>query len=291
MAISRWLPLVLAGLLIGGPALADWKRDYVRAERAASDGNWSEAEALFRQAARSEPTPSERKRFEGVVFRDYAPHYWAGISAWRQGACDRAIDYWQDAANSAAVLSNIKDFKAQQDRGLAECQQTLARAAAPAQPTAPAAPVAAPAVATAPVSTPSVATPAPAPAQTQPSRPTQVAQQPSTTPVAPAPRPTAPASDLRPAPAPLVTALQAWLAGRYSDVLAVAPDSVSDARARAHLHLLRAAARHSESELGNASSLPAAQEEVRAARRAQATLTPDAALFSPRFRTFCEQTR
>ncbi|MGQ0798893.1 MAG: hypothetical protein ACT4NL_02115 [Pseudomarimonas sp.] len=291
---SARLATLLALLLtvVSGPALADWKRDYARGERAIADGKWAEAEALFRQAAREEPTPDVRKRFEGVVFREYAPQYWAGFAAWRQGACDRAINYWQDSANNAAVLAKIKDFKSQQDRGLADCQQQLAQTTTPTPtPTpTPAAPVATtptPVATTTPVAVPPVATTTPAPTPT----PVQVAQQPTPAPVTPTPKPTPPTADLKPAPAQLVTAADAWLSGRYGDVLGADASKVTDARARAHLHVLRAAARHAQAELASGSSLASAEEEVRAARRALATISPDQAMFSPRFRSFWQKTK
>ncbi len=282
---------LVAGCLISGPLLADWKRDYQRAERAARDGQWAEAEQLFRSAARDEPTPDARKRFEGVVFRDYAPHFWAGISAWRQGACDRAMDYWQDSANSPAVLANIKDFKAQQDRGIADCQRQLAA-------TKPPAPTPTPTPTSPPVAT-TTPTPKPAPPATTTTSPpastTRPPAQTTTPPVTqqtPPPRPTPSPGSNRPAPPrELVSAVEAWIAGRYNDLLAINPASISDGRARAHVHMLRAAARHAEADLGNASSLQAAQDEVRSARRALASLTPDATLFSPRFRAFWQATR
>ncbi len=282
---SALLGILLA--LASGHALADWKRDYARGERAIADGQWAEAEALFRQAAREEPTPDARKRFEGVVFRDYAPQYWAGFAAWRQGACDRALSYWQDSANSGAVLAKIKDFKTQQDRGLADCQQQLAKTTTPTPtPTpTPAATTPTPVATTTPVTVPPVATTVPKPTTT----PVQVAQQPA--PVTPTPKPTVPAADLKPAPVQLVAAAEAWLSGRYGDVLGMDPSKVADGRAKAHLHVLRAAARHAQAQIANGGSLASAEEEVRAARRALASIAPDQALFSPRFREFWKQTK
>ncbi len=282
---SVLLAILLA--MTSGQAMADWKRDYARGERAITDGKWAEAEALFRQAAREEPTPDARKRFEGVVFRDYAPQYWAGFAAWRQGACDRAMTYWQDSANNAAMLSKIKDFKSQQDRGLADCQQQLAQTTTPT-PTPTLTPVATPpppVATTTPVAVPPVATTVPKPTTT----PVQVAQQPP--PITPTPRPTPAPADVKPAPAQLVTAVDAWLSGRYGDVLGVDPTQVADGRAKAHLHVLRAAARHAQAQIANGGSLASAEEEVRSARRALASIAPDQALFSPRFREFWKQTK
>lgn len=270
----RWIVLLL--VLLALPAAADWKRDYALGERAVRQSQWAEAERLFRQAAREEPTASERKRFEGVVFRDYAPYYWAGYAAWKQGACSRALEYWQDSANDPAVLAKIKDFKTQQDRGLAECRQQLAQAT-PATPP--------PAVASAPPQAPAAASTPPRPAT--PAVQTPVSQ--------PTPRPAArpAASSAAAAPEALRKAVDAWLKGRYSELLRADPATLADARARAQLHLLRAAVRHAQAELSeqSASELSAAREELRAARRAQANITADAVLFPPRFRAFVQDSR
>jgi len=294
MCASVRIGMALCLLAFSASALADWKRDYARAERAFRDGNFAEAERLFRAAAAEESAPDARKRFEGVVFRDYAPQFWAGMAAWRQGSCDRALDYWQDSANNQTMLATIKDFKSQQDRGLTECRQKLAQTAPSPTPT-PTPPVA--------VVTPAPAQPAPAhstpaqsvPTQPAPSRPAQ--QTPSQSAPAPVVVRDDPASSPRPvasavkAPAGLVAAAEAWIGGRYAAVLAVQPASLSEPKARAHVHVLRAAAHFAQSELGTTSSLAAAEEEVRAAKRALAAISPDASLFSPRFRAFFQRTR
>lgn len=309
MRAESRLALALALALASTPAFADWKRDYALGERAVRAEDWAEAEARFRQAAREEPAPSDRKRFEGVVFRDYAPQFWAGFAAWKQGECERAMDYWRDGANDPAVLAKIKDFKAQQDRAMAECSRQLAAntpAPAPAQPpaaaTPPVADVPTPARPAQPAGTP--ASTGQAPSQAAPVAPTvaststsRPAPQPATTAPAPTPASTGTPATAAPAasaaPALLVGTVEAWLAGRSAEVLRADPTSVADGRARAQLHLFRAAARHAEAELveGDDSRFDAAREDVRAARRALATLSPDATLFSPRFRSFWQQTR
>ncbi len=300
MRADSRLALALALALSSTPALADWKRDYALGERAVRAENWTEAEARFRQAAREEPAPSDRKRFEGVVFRDYAPHFWAGFAAWKQGECERAMEYWRDGANDPAVLAKIKDFKAQQDRAMADCtRQLAANAPAPTPAAAPPAPAPAPAAQPPPVAS----RPAPTPATTTPASTAQVPARPAGAASTPAPstasaRPERPAVTPAPAtaataPALLVGTVEAWLAGRNAEVLRADPTSVADGRTRAQLHLFRAAARHAEAELveGDDSRFDAAREDVRAARRALATLSPDAMLFSPRFRSFWQQTR
>jgi hypothetical protein len=76
-------------------------------------------------------------------------------------------------------------------------------------------------------------------------------------------------------------------------VIQLDPSSLSDGRARAQAHLLRAAARFTLAQLGegDAAALDLARRDVRAARAANAALTPDEVLFSPRFRNFWRDSR
>lgn len=294
--------LLLALLMASGSAAADWKREYDRGLKAIDDGNWSEAEARFAQALREDGTPAERKRFEGVRFNHYVPHYFAGLAAFRAGNCAKAVEYWSHAPTDA-VLGKLSELRAEQQRGLATCRTRLAQAAPPP---------ATPATTTAPASTtpasstasttrpPSTSTPT-APATSTPQRPVASTPPPATPPVAttrPPASTTAPATTTQPAaggtaPALLRSTVEAYLAGRYADVQRVDTSAAADSRARAQLHLLRAAAAFTLANVngdGDA-ALEAARREVRAARAVQGNLSPDPVLFSPRFRSFWQQTR
>lgn len=294
--------LLVSLLLASGSAAADWKREYDRGLKAIEDGNWSEAEARFAQALREDGTPAERKRFEGVRFNHYVPHYFAGLAAFRAGNCAKAVEYWSHAPTDA-VLGKLSELRAEQQRGLATCRTRLAQAAPPP---------ATPATTTAPASTtpasstasttrpPSTSTPT-APATSTPQRPVASTPPPATPPVAttrPPASTTAPATTTQPAaggtaPALLRSTVEAYLAGRYADVQRVDTSAAADSRARAQLHLLRAAAAFTLANVngdGDA-ALEAARREVRAARAVQGNLSPDPVLFSPRFRSFWQQTR
>ena len=123
---------------------------------------------------------------------------------------------------------------------------------------------------------------------------------------APAPRPVAPAPAPAPAPPPpkpvaastapeaLSRALDAYLAGRYTEVAALDPGQFSDNRARYHALLVRAAARYTQSQLagaGGSAALAAAQADIRSAKALAPGQQPDAALYSPRFIALYAQTR
>ncbi len=266
-------------LAASAPAHADWKRDYDRGVKAAESGNWAEAESAMRAALTEESKPEARKRFQGVVYKVYVPHHYAGLAAYRQGDCARAMQYWSNSAN-AGVVSGIAALNAAQSRGIADCQQKLATSTKPPVPV---------------VATPPVATP-PKPLVTKPAEPV-VSTPPKPPVVTPKPAVETPkpvvAPSAVPAPAALAQSVESFLAGRYPAVLQLDPSSLGDARSKAQGFLLRAASRHTLAELaGNdARQLDQARQDVRAARAANASLSPDDAVFSPRFRAFWKATR
>lgn len=298
----RWLLIGLIALAL--PAQADWKRDYDRGRKALEDKQWSEAESSFRAALKDDGTPSERKRFEGMRFDVYVPHYYAGLAAYRQGACDRALEYWGHGATNA-VLGKLPNLQAEQRSGLGECQTRLAAAQPPpAADSAVAANVPNTGATTAPsadASKPTAASDAPqsspptTAAVNQPTSPTTVAVAPPKPEIAkPTPPPTQPAPTQAAAKAPgiLVNALDLYVSGRYTELLRIDPATL-DARARAHVLLLRAAARYTLAELAGADTagFEEARRDVRLARAAQSSLSPEQVLFSPKFREFYQRTR
>ena len=117
-----------------GAAQADWKKDYDRGVKAAESGNWAEAASAMRAALAEDAEPNARKRFQGVVYKVYVPHHYAGLAAYRQGDCRTALEYWNNAAN-AGVVSGIAALNSVQSKGVADCNAKLAAASKPTTPT------------------------------------------------------------------------------------------------------------------------------------------------------------
>jgi hypothetical protein len=280
------LALAIAALCVASAAQADWKKDYDRGVKAAESGNWAEAESAMRAALAEDAKPDARKRFQGVVYKVYVPHHYAGLAAYRQGDCQGAADFWNNAANKA-VVSGIAALDAVEDKGIADCNAKLAAATKPAPPVAVATPPPVPGPTTTPAPTPSK--PAPQVATATPAKPPVATPAKPPEPVAAKPVPVAPAAV--PAPAALVQNVQDFLDGRYAAVSQSDPNALGDARAKAQGFLLRAASRHTLGELGDARQLELARADVRAARGANPALAPDETLFSPRFRAFWSATR
>lgn len=287
------LALAVGLVLASGATRADWKNDYDRGLRAIEAGNWADAEAAFRSALREEAQPSARKRFQGVVTKAYVPHYYAGLAAYRQGNCQRALEMWNNAA-SAAVVAGLADLEATQSRGMSDCRTRLAATAAPNAPSVAGTTPPTPPVASPPTTPAGTGTKPPATTPSRPVATTTPATTPGTRPATgPAQPPASTPTSTAPPPAALVAAVEGFLAGRYAAVVQLDPAQLPDGRSRAQAHLLRAAARYTLAQLadGDEAQLEQVRRDVRAARGSNATLTPDETLFSPRFRAFWRETR
>ncbi len=298
MLRARGLVLLL-GLAAAFAAHADYKRTYAEGLDAARAEDWGTVRQKMQEALAEEATPSPNKvRLYGTRYDVYVPQYYLGLAAYKQGNCAEAISNWENAA-ARPIIAGSDMFSGVANAGLADCRTRLA------------------ATAPAPRPTPVVPTPTPTPGPGTTSTGTQaVAGTTSTTqtgvrtgttnPVRPGPTPTPVPAPPKPVPTPpepvaastapeaLSRALDAYLAGRYTEVAALDPGQFSDKRARYHALLVRAAARHTQSQLQGSSgsaALAAAQGDIRAAKALVPGQQPDAALYSPRFVTLYAQTR
>jgi hypothetical protein len=289
------LALLALAVAMHAQAQGNFRESYARGKEAAANSRWPEVEARMREAIAAEPTPQARVRIYGMRFEPYVPQYFLGLAAYRQGNCAEAQRQWSHGP-TAAVLSGDATLKGVVEQGLADCrskqsqlaQQPAAPAPTPAATPTPAAP--------APARIPAPVTQSPAP---QPARPA-VAQQPSASPARPATEPARPAapapaaSAASSAPAALVGAVDAWIAGRIEQSANLDLAPFTDNRARFHALLLRSAARHALSQAGGERAdalLAAAQADIRAARALAPSQVPDTALFSPRYRRLYDATR
>lgn len=283
--------LLVAACLMGlaQTASADWRRDYDLGRRAIDDQRWEEAEQLMRSALREDDEPSARKRFQGARFDVYVPHFYAGLAAARRGDCTAAAELWSHTA-TRRVVDDTASLAAQYREAQAACNRQLAQTPPPTSAAAPAsAPSQQPAASTGAAQTPA------RPTTTRPTASAPPATAPSTSaPPATQPRPTqqapAAAAATNPAPAALLSLVEAYLAGRSDQVLRFDPGSLSDPRAQAQAYLLRAATRHGQALLQD-ERLDSARDDIRIARQLDARLTPDESLFSPRFRILWRDTR
>ena len=272
MPVSKRLFAIVTGAVLLCPlaAVADY-RAYARGQEAAADGRWSEVEQAMQQALAGNPTPKVRVKLYGQRFAPYVPQYYLGLAAYRQNDCATALRWFGDGT-AAPVMAQIPEFKGVADAARTDCNARLAANKPVPPPSTPDKPVVVAPVAERPV----VPTP---PSNPKPATPVVVADKPSPSPSAQ----TSPA-----VPAALQTALQHWLAGRYRNVVAGSTAGMQG-KALAHLHLLRASAYLAQSDIdtSEAATLRAsAERELRSARKLMATITPDAAFYSPRFRAF-----
>ena len=237
MLRARGLVLLL-GLAAAFAAHADYKRTYAEGLDAARAEDWGTVRQKMQEALAEEGAPAAKVRLYGTRFDAYVPQYYLGLAAYKQGNCAEAIANWENAA-ARPIIAGSDTLSGVANAGLADCRTRLAATAPAPRPT----PV---------VPTP---TPTPTPGPGTTSTGTQaVAGTTSTTqtgvrtgttnPVRPGPTPTPVPAPPKPVPTPpepvaastapeaLSRALDAYLAGRYTEVAALDPGQFSDNRAR-----------------------------------------------------------
>ena len=257
------------------PALADWKQDYARGLEAAKDGRWDDVDRYMSSAMADNAEPAKRVRLYGQRYETYAPQHYAGLAALRLGNCGKALSLWSQGVN-ASIIGADPTLANEESQGRVECSSRLVRNGdTPKSESPPEVVKEAPRPAPIPQPTP------PKPAPTPPPRP--VAQDPPPT------RP--PVSETRAASSIaaqiLRPLLDAYLSGRYSDVLKLSNQIPPTPRLRWHMLTLRAAAAYNLSQLGqSADAAGIARAAADQARNAEPSLKPDAEYFSPKFVRF-----
>ncbi len=259
--------LVLLALL-ATPALADWKQDYARGLEAAKDGRWEDVDRYMQGALAGNSKPAERVRLYGQRYEAYAPQHYAGLAALRLGDCSKALALWSQRDN-AAIVNSVSALADEESQGRVECSSRLVRQGQTPKSETPAVP---------PTQAPRIE-PVPArPESPPPSRPVVQAPPPARPPAAETRESSSiSAQILRPL-------LDAYLGGRYADVLKLSNRVPPTPRLRWHMLALRAAAAFNLSQLGQVPDAESiARKAVEQARSTDASLKPDADYFSPKF--------
>jgi len=293
--------LAFGALCAATLAHADYKDNYALGLKAYNDGDYAKARELMQQAFAEHAEPAARVRLYGQRWEPYLPQYYLGMVAFKQGDCATALAQWNAPANKQ-VVAQVSEINSAQQRDAATCEQKAVAKTddkPKPQPAAPEAPVSKTVAAENPPSKPPVAQPAaPKPAETVPEPVAPPAKRVDVAVAKPAPaivtpppaKPTPPPSNTP--PAPLEEAFDNYLAGRYAKVVRLNPEAITDTRARFHAYLVRAAAHFTLAQVGNDNAeLDGARADARAARALDGRVTPDAALFSPRFRTFYQDSK
>ncbi|MGA9341696.1 MAG: hypothetical protein WBV61_05115 [Rhodanobacteraceae bacterium] len=255
--------------------MADWRDDYARGLEAVHDGKWSEAKRYMQSAISGNATPASRVRLYGQRYETYVPQLYAGLAAYKLGDCGAALRYWN--APAAKSFSGGGDLVAAENRGRNDC---ASRSIASTQPAAPP-----------PAEVPSTESESSTPSQAHtPTARTVVASvtprkrpaKPIPKPPAEEPRPPNPADTLRPL-------LDAYLAGKYSEVIRLSSHIKADGKVRWHVQVLRAAAAYREASLGDNDALSIARTAVAEAHQSDPNQRPDPAFFSPHFLAFFQK--
>ncbi|MGA9420719.1 MAG: hypothetical protein WBW61_00010, partial [Rhodanobacteraceae bacterium] len=248
----KGVAIVLACAYLG-TALADWRDDYARGLEAIHDGKWSEARRYMQSAVAGNATPAKRVRLYGQRYETYAPQHYAGLAAYKLGDCSAALRYW-DTPAATAFSASAADLGAAESRARSDC---AARNVASAQPPTPA--TSPSTTSTSPTATPPE--PVPKPSSKSPAVVRTPPHRPAPKPAAQPPRPPSPTEILRPL-------LDAYLAGKYSEVIRLSGQVQAEGTLRWHVEILRAAAAYREAGLGNDDALAVARAAAGEARKA-----------------------
>lgn len=248
---------VLAATFGAAPAAhAGFEEDYAGGLKALDQGRIADAQRLLQRALSAQSEPLEMINLDGNM-QPYLPLHFLGVAAYRLGDCAGAEKYWNSQGNRR-MIARLNMLQRQEQQALANCKPAVTAAASEAE--------AAKAEA--------AKTEAAAKAKTEAAAAAAVAA---------AAKP----------PDALVQALQNYLGGRYLAATRIDPAGLSDARAKFHAYLIRAAARFmlASTGLGDQGLLDAARGDARAAKALDARAQPDAATFPPRFRAFYDAAR
>lgn len=279
--------VILFGFFAAGTASGDYRDDYVLGLKAVKEGDWVEAETRMRAALAEKPEAVERLKLYGMRIEAYVPQYYLGQAALRRGDCDSATSYWtSDGAKQ--VIDSLVELRSEVENGLARCRGGLAQAKPRAASDRPLSREpslserALPEIERAAVSDDLIQ-----PSLAAEKRPESAATN-SVTPLTEAVATPPGAEQVRgAAPLVLVAMVDAYLQGRFDDVISVNPLELSEDRARYHALVLRAASRHTEYLSivpADASRLAAVVSDIRRAKALLPKQSLDPILFSPRFR-------
>lgn len=279
--------VALALLAVSVAAHADYKTDYSHGLEAYKDGKYAEARQLMQQALDEHAEPAAKIRFYGQVFGSYLPQHYVGMAAFKLGDCSTALAQWGSAANRE-IAAQLPEIGGEEQRSAASCgQKTVAKTEDKPKPPEPSVKVPTPPVEKPPVEKTVIADKNTPPGRVAP--PPKHPEPPVKAPTPPLEKPPVekPVVVKNTPPEPLVQAFDNYLAGKYAEVARINPDAYTDTRSRFHAYLVRAASRYTLSRMSaDEEMLKSARADAVAAHALDARTTPDAALFSPGFRTF-----
>jgi len=235
-------------------ARADYQNAYKKGLDAVQRRAWADAAREMRAALGEQPTEGEQIKLYGMRFETYLPHYYLGLAHFGAGDCSQALRAWSDSESQGAVKGRPEYKDLRRDRATCETRLAAAR----------------------PAPTPAAAAPTAGAAERVRVAPTAAETG------GPAMRPVVPAE--------LLAGASAYLRAQYREAVEMLSRARSeDARMKAHVLLLRSAARFALyllSEEKDDALKQAALADVRDCRRLDPQALPSPRVFSPRFLAF-----
>lgn len=118
MRLRRFIPRAIgiasAALLAlaGTVALADYRANFAEGIKAIDRKEWSAAIRSFRAAADEKASEGgERISIYGMRYSTYLPYYYLGLSYFRTGNCEEALQAWAESEKQGAILRETGEYK------------------------------------------------------------------------------------------------------------------------------------------------------------------------------------
>lgn len=115
---------MLALLLHGVPASAEFKRDYIVGKKSFEDAEYEDAIEKLRSAIADNPEPAARVKLYGMRYDSYLPHFYLGQAYLKLDDCQSALAAWEQSLSGGVIQD--KDEFSQLQADMKTCQsQTI----------------------------------------------------------------------------------------------------------------------------------------------------------------------
>jgi len=120
---SKLITLAVALSLLSANVMAAYGVDFLKALDAIKDEDYQEAISKLEKAIKSNSDSGLDKRFYGMVYGNYIPHYYLGQARYLSGDCEGAIDAWNESLKQG-VITGLSEHTALQE-GMTACAGEL----------------------------------------------------------------------------------------------------------------------------------------------------------------------
>jgi len=120
---AKLIMLAVALSLLSANVMAAYGVDFLKALDAIKDEDYQEAISKLEKAIKSNSDAGLDKRFYGMVYGNYIPHYYLGQARYLSGDCEGAIDAWNESLKQG-VVTGLSEHSALRE-GMTTCEGEL----------------------------------------------------------------------------------------------------------------------------------------------------------------------